>query len=36
MKEVGDGIDPDRVVFPGRLDYQTYIRCCSAPTRMSI
>ena len=26
MKEVGDGIDPDRVVFPGRLDYQTYLR----------
>lgn len=26
MKEVGNGIDPDRVVFPGRLDYQTYLR----------
>ena len=25
MKEVGNGIDPDRVVFPGRLDYQTYL-----------
>jgi glycosyltransferase involved in cell wall biosynthesis len=25
MNEVGDGIDPDRVVFPGRLDYQTYV-----------
>lgn len=26
MKEVGDGIDLNRVVFPGRLDYQTYIK----------
>ena len=26
MKEVGDRIDPDRVVFPGRLDYPTYLR----------
>jgi glycosyltransferase involved in cell wall biosynthesis len=26
MKEVGAGIDPDRVVFPGRLEYQTYLK----------
>jgi glycosyltransferase involved in cell wall biosynthesis len=25
MKEVGDRIDPDRIVFPGRLEYQTYV-----------
>lgn len=25
LAEIGDGIDPDRVVFPGRLDYQTYV-----------
>jgi glycosyltransferase involved in cell wall biosynthesis len=25
MNEVGDGIDPDRVVFPGRLEYQNYV-----------
>ena len=25
LNEVGDGIDPDRVVFPGKLDYQTYV-----------
>ncbi len=25
MQEVGDGIDLKRVVFPGRLDYQTYL-----------
>jgi glycosyltransferase involved in cell wall biosynthesis len=25
MNEVGDRIDPDRVVFPGRLDYNTYL-----------
>ena len=26
MNEVGDRLDPDRVVFPGRLDYGTYLR----------
>ena len=25
MKEVGNRIDPDRVAFPGRLDYMTYL-----------
>jgi len=25
MQEVGDRLDPDRVVFPGRLDYATYL-----------
>jgi len=25
MNEVGDRLDPDRVVFPGRLDYATYL-----------
>ena len=33
MKEVGDGIDPDRVVFPGRLDYQTYLRAAATLRR---
>jgi glycosyltransferase involved in cell wall biosynthesis len=26
MKEVGGGIDLNRVVFPGRLDYKTYVQ----------
>ncbi len=26
LKEVGNSIDPDRVVFPGRLEYATYLR----------
>ncbi len=25
LVELGDGIDPDRVLFPGRIDYQTYV-----------
>jgi glycosyltransferase involved in cell wall biosynthesis len=25
LAELGDSIDPDRVVFPGRVDYQTYV-----------
>lgn len=25
LKEIGDQIDPSRVVFPGRVDYQTYL-----------
>jgi glycosyltransferase involved in cell wall biosynthesis len=25
LKEVGNGIDPDRVAFPGRLEYATYL-----------
>jgi glycosyltransferase involved in cell wall biosynthesis len=25
LAELGDGIDPKRVVFPGRIDYPTYV-----------
>jgi glycosyltransferase involved in cell wall biosynthesis len=25
LAELGDAIDPDRVLFPGRIDYQTYV-----------
>ena len=25
LAELGDGIDPKRVLFPGRIDYQTYV-----------
>jgi glycosyltransferase involved in cell wall biosynthesis len=25
LAEVGDSIDPDRVLFPGRIDYKTYV-----------
>lgn len=25
LEEVGDGIDPSRVIFPGRIDYDTYV-----------
>ena len=25
LAELGDGIDPERVLFPGRLDYKTYV-----------
>ena len=25
LAELGDGIDPERVLFPGRIDYPTYV-----------
>ena len=36
LKELGDRIDPDRVVFPGRLDYQTYVTHAAAVRRACV
>ncbi|MDQ2804822.1 MAG: glycosyl transferase [Pseudomonadota bacterium] len=36
LSEVRDQIDPERVLFPGRLDYELYLRLLSGQMRMSI